>query len=107
MTSRRHALEGSCTDDFGDLLRWTLRDTRGEAQPPAYVWANIEREVRRRMAGGTGRGIQYGIFGTSIEFSGHVMSRQSILFSGWASYAPVTLVCIVEPQMSILKLASI
>jgi hypothetical protein len=46
----------------------------------------------------------HGLLGMTIGYPEITTSRHTAPFGGWADYAPLSLVCIFEQQMSILKL---
>ena len=116
MTSHKDTIERGRSDELGKVLEWTLRSSLGQAQPPAHVWGNIERRIRNqaakeygwyalaRASTGIWRRMLHGFPGITIGCPELVTSRQTARFGGWADYAPLSLVCIFEQQMSVLKL---
>jgi hypothetical protein len=79
MTSRR--------SELGDLIRSTLCDSVGQAQPPAYVWKRIERKVQRHRA------VQAGRYTDQDGFC------QPMTFSVWESRVPLSLIYVIEQTM--------
>jgi len=53
MTSHKGIEGRRSADELGELIRWALFDSVGQAQPPAYVWLNIRQRLRRRATGRT------------------------------------------------------
>ena len=115
MTLHKDTIERGRSDELDKVLKWTLHSSLGQAQPPAYVWGNIERRIRRRAVGEygwyalahvsneIGRRLLHGLLGITLGYPDIATSRHSAPFGGWADYAPLSLVCIFEQQMSILK----
>jgi hypothetical protein len=116
MTSHKGTIERGRSDELDKVLRWTLHSNLGQAQPPAHVWGDIERKVRRRAVRESGwyalarasneirRRMLHSLLGMTIGYPDLATSRHTTSFGGWADYAPLSLVCIFEPQMSLLKL---
>jgi len=92
MTLRRGITERHSADELGNLIRWTLRDSVGRVQPPAYVWVNIRQKLRRRAVSRTRWRARSGGFywpaGT---------------FDVWEGRVPLSLICIIEQQMPMLR----
>ena len=92
MTSHKGMFEERSADELDRLIQWTLHDSLGRIQPPAYVWREIKRKVQRRMTSGARRHALSGSFYQPIEILGV-----------WGSRVSPSLVCIAEQQMSILR----
>ena len=116
MTLPKDTIERGRSDELDKVLKWTLHSSLGQAQPPAHIWGNIERRIRQqavkeygwyaltRASIGIWRRMLHGLLGITIGYPELTTSRPTVPFGGWADYAPLSLVCIFEQQMSILKL---
>ena len=93
MTSHKDVFEERSADELDRLIQWTLRDSLGRIQPPAYVWREIKRKVQHRMTSGANR---HALSSSLYQPAG--------VFGAWEGRVSPALVCIVEQQMSLLRL---
>ena len=116
MTLRRNLSEGRFTDALDGLIWCTLHDGVGQAQPPAHVWERIEQNAQRRVTGAVTRQALSGVWAETKQVlcrrvrrrsagcEGRVSLVQPMMFSAWEGRIPLSLVCIIEQQMPMLRL---
>lgn len=92
MTSRSGIERGRSTDELGNLIRWTLYDSVGQVQPPACVWMNIRRRLRRRAVSRTKQYVRRG----DLYWPAGAFGVRERSF-------PLPLACIIEQQMPVLR----
>lgn len=97
MTLRRYLSKERSTDELDRLIWWTLRSGADRGQPSAYVWKEIERKVRRRMASKA----RWYVYDGGRNLCQPVPVD---VLCVWASRVPLSLVCLVEHQMPIMRL---
>jgi hypothetical protein len=116
MTSRRSALELCLGDEVDGLVRRALRDSLGQVQPPAYVWERLEQKARCRMAGKAvryvlgsvwaeiWRNMRRRVTGRTRQYVGRDRLYWPIeVFDCWEGCIPLSLVYIIEQPMPILR----
>ena len=116
MTLRRNVSEGRFADVLDGLIWCTLHDSVAQAQPPDHVWERIEQKVQRRVIGTVGQRVLSCVCGEAKQVLWRQVQRQSrayegrmgqvrpMIFSAWEGRVPLSLVCIIEQQMPILRL---
>jgi len=92
MISRRGIERERSTDELGNLIRWTLYDSVGQVQPPACVWMNIRRKLRRRAVSRTKQYVRRG----DLYWPAEAFDVRGRSF-------PLPLACIIEQQMPVLR----
>ncbi|GEM_PF-5902237 len=115
MTLRKDGSGADRPDELDALLRWALYDSTSQLYPPDAVWERIESTIQRQLTcenmgavwavwRGIGRSVRRLIDSGTIQRVHHgALYQPVILFSGWESYIPFSLACVVEQEMSILR----
>lgn len=117
MTSRRNVLpEEHVPDALDALIQCTLQAGAGQVQPPAYMWERIERQAQYRALARAGRRVLISVWHgirRNLErrmndetrwYGGSDGLYVPMAFSVWEGRVPLSLVCIIEQQMPILRL---